>query len=103
MPQQQKMREADHLFAIEWVKAKRRELAGKKIEDPEVTLPQGRSPQTRDIVGDKIGMSGHPCQLRDLFLGVDYPFVRFLTNGTTESSPLTLLFLLRPGGDQIGS
>jgi hypothetical protein len=59
----QKMREADHLLVIEQERAKRRELAGKKIEDPEVTLPQGRSPQTRDIVGDKIGMSGktlHP-------------------------------------------
>jgi ParB family chromosome partitioning protein len=56
----EKVRFGELLKEIEKAKARERQLVGKS-DDLEVILPQGqtgRSPQVRDIVGDKLGMSG---------------------------------------------
>jgi len=54
----EKMDYARIIEAIEQAKAKERMVAGKKASDPVDDRPQGDKSKTRDIVGEKIGMSG---------------------------------------------
>ena len=58
----EKMDYAALIREIEQAKAQERMLAGKKPDDPVLTRAQGARPKTRDVVGQKIGMSGQTYQ-----------------------------------------